>query len=64
MNAKNKFVEYKPWGYYEVLSDKPTHKVKKILVHPHKRLSLQFHRHRSEHWFIVIGTGLVIRGNQ
>ncbi|HBA53198.1 phosphomannose isomerase type II C-terminal cupin domain [Syntrophorhabdus aromaticivorans] len=52
----------RPWGYYRVLSDEPDHKVKKICVYPGKRLSLQRHRRRSEHWYIVGGTALVVVG--
>lgn len=49
----------RPWGYYVVLSDEPDHKVKRIVVYPKKRLSLQRHRYRAEHWVIVKGDGLV-----
>lgn len=38
-----------------MLSDEPSYKVKKIMVSPGKRLSLQRHQHRSEHWFILTG---------
>ncbi len=49
----------RPWGSYEVLLDAPDHKVKEIVVLPGKRLSYQVHARRSEHWFIVSGTGAV-----
>ena len=49
----------RPWGSYEVLIDDPDHKVKQILVKPGKRLSYQVHSRRSEHWFIVRGSGVV-----
>jgi mannose-6-phosphate isomerase-like protein (cupin superfamily) len=50
----------RPWGYYDVLDDGPAdHKVKRLVVHPGKRLSLQKHAKRAEHWFIVSGTALV-----
>ena len=50
----------RPWGYYDVLDDDaPDHKVKRLVVHPGKRLSLQKHAKRAEHWFIVSGTALV-----
>jgi glycosyltransferase involved in cell wall biosynthesis len=39
--------DHRPWGYYTVLSDEPDHKVKRIVVYPGKRLSLQQHRRRS-----------------
>ncbi|MEA2102958.1 MAG: phosphomannose isomerase type II C-terminal cupin domain [Thermodesulfobacteriota bacterium] len=55
----------RPWGFYEVLSDDhPDHKVKRITVYPGKRLSLQKHRKRSEHWVIIFGNALVAVGSQ
>ena len=55
----NKETDHRPWGYYEVLKDEPFCKVKKIVVYPGKRLSLQRHRRRSEHWFVVQGLASV-----
>jgi mannose-6-phosphate isomerase len=49
----------RPWGFFEVLSDEPDHKVKRITVFPGKRLSLQRHKKRSEHWHIVKGIALM-----
>ncbi len=50
----------RPWGNYTVLSDdKADHKVKRLVVHPGKRLSYQRHSQRAEHWFIVAGTAEV-----
>ena len=50
----------RPWGNYTVLDDDaPDHKVKRLVVHPGKRLSYQRHARRAEHWFIVSGTALV-----
>ena len=51
----------RPWGHYEVLSDEPDHKVKRIVVRPGKRLSLQRHQRRAEHWVVVSGRGVVTR---
>jgi len=45
----------RPWGYYEILMEDLEHKVKRIVVYPGARLSLQRHRHRDEHWLIVSG---------
>lgn len=53
--------DHRPWGYYEVLSNRPDHKVKRIVVYPGKRLSLQRHQHRSEHWTIISGSATVTR---
>jgi glycosyltransferase involved in cell wall biosynthesis len=50
---------HRPWGYYKVLSDEADHKVKRIVVYPGKRLSLQRHGRRSEHWHVVYGEGIV-----
>jgi len=50
----------RPWGDYLVLADEDDHKVKRIRVLPGKRISYQRHDRRSEHWFIVSGTALVI----
>ncbi len=50
--------DHRPWGYYSVLADEPDHKVKRIVVHPGQRFSLQRHRKRDEHWFVVSGTGV------
>ncbi len=51
--------EIRPWGGYEVLSDAPSHKVKRLTVEPGERLSYQRHAQRSEHWFVVGGEGVV-----
>ncbi|MBF6555399.1 MAG: phosphomannose isomerase type II C-terminal cupin domain [Acidimicrobiales bacterium] len=51
--------DQRPWGSYTVLDDDGTHKVKRIVVLPGRRLSYQRHARRSEHWFIVRGTALV-----
>jgi glycosyltransferase involved in cell wall biosynthesis/quercetin dioxygenase-like cupin family protein len=56
--------DHRPWGFYRVLEDSPGHKVKRVQVHPGKRLSLQRHRRRSEHWTVVEGKGLITRGGE
>jgi mannose-6-phosphate isomerase-like protein (cupin superfamily) len=56
---RTKTEDRRPWGYYVVLSDLPDHKVKRIVVWPGKRLSLQSHRLRSEHWTIIAGSPVV-----
>jgi mannose-1-phosphate guanylyltransferase/mannose-6-phosphate isomerase len=48
----------RPWGEWRVLSAEPGCVVKRILVNPAARLSLQRHAHRSEHWIVVAGQGL------
>jgi len=54
----------RPWGEYTVLEHKPGYKVKKITVLPGKKLSLQKHMHRSEHWVVVTGTAKVTINNE
>ena len=50
---------HRPWGTYEVLVNTPGYKVKRIMVKPGGRLSLQKHFHRNEHWIVVSGTATV-----
>lgn len=50
---------YRPWGSYESLVNAGRFQVKRIIVNPGARLSLQMHHHRAEHWVVVQGTGLV-----
>jgi len=54
----------KPWGTYQVIKEKDScYKVKHICVLPGKRLSLQSHQHRAEHWVIVKGNAWVQLGD-
>lgn len=55
---------HRPWGTYEVLVDTPGYKVKRIEVKPGKKLSLQKHFHRNEHWIVVSGTATVTVGDK
>ena len=52
---------YRPWGYYESLTSETRFQVKRIVVNPGGKLSLQKHFHRSEHWVVVGGVALVTR---
>jgi mannose-1-phosphate guanylyltransferase/mannose-6-phosphate isomerase len=52
---------YRPWGFYEGLITGARFQVKRIVVRPGGRLSLQKHFHRAEHWVVVNGTALVTR---
>src|SRR4030043_2415801 len=54
----------RPWGSYTVLEKGNRYKIKRIVVHPEARLSLQLHQHRSEHWVVVSGTARVTRGEE
>ena len=52
---KTKREDHRPWGFYQVLADEDTFKSKRIIVFPQKRLSLQRHQRRDEHWYILEG---------
>jgi mannose-6-phosphate isomerase-like protein (cupin superfamily) len=49
----------RPWGHYDAIDEGPRFQVKRIVVRPGKRLSLQKHLHRAEHWVVVKGTAEV-----
>jgi mannose-1-phosphate guanylyltransferase/mannose-6-phosphate isomerase len=55
---------HRPWGYYESIDMGERFQVKRIVVVPGGVLSLQKHRHRSEHWVVVRGTAEVTIGDQ
>jgi mannose-1-phosphate guanylyltransferase/mannose-6-phosphate isomerase len=46
---------FRPWGSYTVLEERANFKIKRIVVNPGAKLSLQMHKHRSEHWVVVSG---------
>lgn len=54
----------RPWGYYEVLAEGADFKVKRLMVKPGARLSLQMHRYRAEHWVVIGGEAEVINDEQ
>lgn len=55
---------YRPWGSYTVLEEGERYKIKRIVVKPGEKLSLQKHHHRSEHWIVVRGTAKVTIGEK
>lgn len=55
---------YRPWGWYQVMDRGDDFQVKRIVVNPKGRLSLQKHGHRAEHWVVVTGTARVTIGNK
>jgi len=54
----------RPWGSYAVLEEGVCYKIKKVIVKPHQRLSLQKHKYRAEHWVVVSGVAHVINGGR
>ena len=55
---------YRPWGFYESLIEGDRFQVKRLVVPPGRKLSLQKHHHRAEHWVVVNGTALVTRDHE
>jgi mannose-1-phosphate guanylyltransferase/mannose-6-phosphate isomerase len=55
---------YRPWGYYESIDAGERFQVKRLMVKPGARLSLQRHRRRAEHWVVVSGEARVTRGDE
>ena len=53
------YKEDRPWGSFEILYEEDNLKVKKIVVKPGKRLSLQSHKQRSENWVVIGGNAVV-----
>lgn len=62
--AKHQHRVYRPWGSYESLVVGDQFQVKRIIVKPGQRLSLQMHHHRAEHWIVVEGTAEVVCGER
>lgn len=55
---------YRPWGTYTILEENKNTKIKRIVVYPGAKLSMQMHHHRSEHWIVVHGTAKIVNGDQ
>ena len=56
--------EFRPWGRYKIVCSDKNYLVKHIIVKPGGSLSLQLHRHRSEHWVVVRGEAVVTKGQE
>ena len=55
---------FRPWGWYDGVDAGERFQVKRIMVKPGGKLSLQMHHHRTEHWIVVCGTARVTRGDE
>lgn len=55
---------HRPWGTYTVIEEGPDYKIKRIVVHPGGKLSLQMHHHRNEHWVVIAGKAEIINGDK
>jgi mannose-1-phosphate guanylyltransferase/mannose-6-phosphate isomerase len=56
--------ENRPWGAFQTLMDSPGFKIKELIIKPGGQLSLQRHKHRTEHWIVVEGTARITRGDR
>lgn len=67
-NRRNEHIHhqriYRPWGWYEGVDSGERFQVKRIMVNPAAKLSLQMHHHRAEHWIVVSGTARVTRNDE
>lgn len=61
---KTKREDHRPWGFYQVLANGEGYKNKRIVVYPGKRLSLQRHKKRAEHWYLLQGEAVVTLGEE
>ena len=57
-------MEKRPWGKFEIFTTAPNYQVKRLTVYPQGKLSLQSHKHRSEHWVVVHGKATVTNGEK
>jgi len=57
-------ITHRPWGYFENISSNKNHKIKKLTVMPGKKLSLQSHSKRSEHWVVISGIAKVTQNEK
>ena len=55
---------FRPWGYYDSIDSDSGFQVKRILVNPGAKLSLQKHRHRAEHWVVIKGVATITFGER
>jgi mannose-1-phosphate guanylyltransferase/mannose-1-phosphate guanylyltransferase/mannose-6-phosphate isomerase len=55
---------YRPWGHFDSVDNGDRHQTKRIVVKPGAKLSVQKHHHRAEHWIVVKGTALVMKGEE
>jgi len=64
VEATNHRRVHRPWGYYESVDAGDRFQVKRLVVAPKGKLSLQKHLHRAEHWVVVRGTAEVTIGDK
>lgn len=57
-------VVHRPWGQFEVLAKGPAYQIKRITLRPGAMISMQLHRHRTEHWVVLSGVADVTLGEE
>jgi mannose-1-phosphate guanylyltransferase / mannose-6-phosphate isomerase len=57
-------VVHRPWGQFEVLAKGPAYQIKRITLRPGAMISMQLHRHRTEHWVVLTGVADVTLGEE
>tara|TARA_B110000008_G_scaffold279993_1_gene330419 strand:+ start:25078 stop:26481 length:1404 start_codon:yes stop_codon:yes gene_type:complete len=55
---------FRPWGYFDLIDSGDGFQVKRIMVNPRSKLSLQKHKFRSEHWVIISGSAIITCGKK
>ena len=55
---------FRPWGYYECIDEGERFQVKRLMIKPGAKISLQLHHRRAEHWVVVSGRARITRGDQ
>jgi mannose-6-phosphate isomerase-like protein (cupin superfamily) len=58
------YKEERPWGWFEILFEEAQLKIKRIMIKPGERLSLQSHEHRAENWVVIQGQALFTLGEK
>lgn len=62
--SEEHLTSHRPWGTFTILEEGQRYKIKRIVVQPKEKLSLQMHHHRSEHWVVIKGTAKVTIGEK
>lgn len=62
--ASEHLTVHRPWGSYTLLEDDPGYKVKRLVINPAAKISLQYHKRRSEHWTVINGRAEITLGEK
>ncbi len=56
--------EMRPWGSFQCIEEYDNVKIKRLVVNSNSSISLQYHRHRAEHWVVIKGEGVALIGSE